>query len=126
MTKNGTDSLDLIVVAQTAITESLAAHAKTMANQSETLKDISKTLTAICVDQARAEERIVSILENNQRIEIAVSTVCSRVRNLEDKTTATGVVIGSARMHFASLVSTFVAGGGLVYVCLTIIAKGGV
>lgn len=63
-----------------------AAMSETLASQAATLADISSTLTRISVAQARTEERLIGILEDNQRFEASMSDLGGRVRTLETLT----------------------------------------
>jgi len=74
------EDLGKLVATQSAMSNSMAA-------QSKTLSDISETLMAIQVIQGRHEERLIGILENNQRLESEVSILGGRVQKLENITT---------------------------------------
>lgn len=119
MTMTSDNSIDLVVVAQTAITE-------TLASQATILQDISQTLTNIAVDQAIMQERFASVLENNQRIEGTISGHGSRIRNLENKVSVHNFTQGFAPRMFFALISAFAVGGSVVYLALQIVSKGGV
>lgn len=111
------NSFDFIAVTQASMAEALAT-------QGNTLADISKTLAKISVDQGKMEERIISIFENNQRIETTLSRHGAAIRNLENVTNVNKFARQFAPRMFFSLVAAVGVGASVVYAVFEVAGKG--
>lgn len=91
------------------------AMADTLASQANTLSGISETLTNISVNQARMEERIIIILEDNKGRDSEISQLRARVNKLDNLVTLNKFVLNFYPQILWLVGTAFLAGGGAIY-----------
>lgn len=106
-----------------AVTQTQAAMADTLSKQSEILADISKTLVTIQVDQGRAEERMLSLLEDNHQSHSRMSGHESRLRSLEQITNVNKFAVKFAPRMFYSLMGALGLGCAVTYKVMEMMNK---
>ena len=97
--------------------------AKTQADMASSMAAMSNSLVNLEVSHSRSEERIISLLEKNDRLDERVSGHSSRIRSLENLTSVNKFARQFAPRMFFALISACGVGGSLVYVTLEVINK---
>lgn len=100
----------------------LIAH--TQAEMASSMAAMSNSLVNLEVSHSRSEERIITLLEKNDRLDERVSGHSSRIRSLENLTSVNKFARQFAPRMFFALVSACGAGGSIVYVALEVVKNG--
>ncbi|MDB4261574.1 hypothetical protein N9878_01770 [bacterium] len=101
----------------------LALIAKTQADMASTMADMGRSLANMEISHARMDERMITLLENNSRIDGVISDHGSRIRGLENLTNLNKFAVKVGPMMFFALISAFVAGGGIIFSFFKIISE---
>lgn len=110
-------SMDLIVVTQAAMTDTLASLSKTLEKQSGTLVEIQVTL-------AENSKEVVHVLKEMSRFQGEISSLNGRMRNQENITNVNKFARQFAPRMFFSLVAAVGVGASVTYAVLEIAGKG--